>query len=301
MVIEAVGLPEVWQLAIKLLRRGGVVNFFGGCPSGTEVGVDTDLLHYSELTLKASFHHTPALVRKALETVSRGYVSAQGPRESRGAARQSAGSDAAPDEPQRPPEDRDHPLESDAVFLAPTAFLASPEQLERAWPLDEVARLHALAGHPSLRKFPRRQLPAAQAPAPGFLQRLFLLPLGRRSGRRDRRPAGKPAAARLVARELQAMYAGDALASGVCRAQGHRRRGIHFPCSLFDDLIKAFEQDQTVTRYREFRGAVRVLPLFRESGGPAGAGLVRLSRRGAAGAFRCHLHGACSSPISGRM
>src|ERR1700723_208320 len=33
-VIEAVGVPEVWQLAIRLLRRGGVVNFFGGCPSG---------------------------------------------------------------------------------------------------------------------------------------------------------------------------------------------------------------------------------------------------------------------------
>ena len=31
-VIEAVGVPEVWQLAIKVLRRGGVVNFFGGCP-----------------------------------------------------------------------------------------------------------------------------------------------------------------------------------------------------------------------------------------------------------------------------
>jgi L-iditol 2-dehydrogenase len=76
-VIEAVGVPEVWQLAIKLLRRGGVVNFFGGCPSGTEISLDTNLLHYSELTLKASFHHTPALIRKALETVSRGYVSAK--------------------------------------------------------------------------------------------------------------------------------------------------------------------------------------------------------------------------------
>jgi L-iditol 2-dehydrogenase len=76
-VIEAVGVPEVWQLAIRLLRRGGVVNFFGGCPSGTEIKVDTNLLHYSELTLKASFHHTPALIRKALEIVSRGYVSAK--------------------------------------------------------------------------------------------------------------------------------------------------------------------------------------------------------------------------------
>jgi L-iditol 2-dehydrogenase len=76
-VIEAVGLPEVWQLAVKLLRRGGVVNFFGGCPNGTEVGVDTHLLHYSELTLKASFHHTPALVRKAMDAVSSGYVTAR--------------------------------------------------------------------------------------------------------------------------------------------------------------------------------------------------------------------------------
>jgi L-iditol 2-dehydrogenase len=76
-VIEAVGLPEVWQLAVRLLRRGGVINFFGGCPTGTEVGVDTNLLHYSELTLKASFHHTPALIRKALDAVDRGCVSAK--------------------------------------------------------------------------------------------------------------------------------------------------------------------------------------------------------------------------------
>ncbi len=76
-VIEAVGLPEVWQLAVRLLRRGGVINFFGGCPTGTEVGVDTNLLHYSELTLKASFHHTPALIRKAFDAVKGGYVSAK--------------------------------------------------------------------------------------------------------------------------------------------------------------------------------------------------------------------------------
>jgi len=76
-VIEAVGLPEVWQLAVKLLRRGGVVNFFGGCPEGTDVPVDAGLLHYSELTLKASFHHTPALIRQALDIISRGRVTAR--------------------------------------------------------------------------------------------------------------------------------------------------------------------------------------------------------------------------------
>jgi L-iditol 2-dehydrogenase len=76
-VIEAVGVPEIWQLAINLLRRGGVVNFFGGCPEGTNLELDTNLLHYSELTCKASFHHTPALIRKALDVVARGYISAK--------------------------------------------------------------------------------------------------------------------------------------------------------------------------------------------------------------------------------
>jgi L-iditol 2-dehydrogenase len=76
-VIEAVGMPELWQLATRLLRRGGVVNFFGGCATGTHVSLDTHLLHYSELTCMASFHHTPALIRKALHTVGRGYVTAK--------------------------------------------------------------------------------------------------------------------------------------------------------------------------------------------------------------------------------
>jgi L-iditol 2-dehydrogenase len=76
-VIEAVGIPELWQLATQLLRRGGVVNFFGGCASGTAVNLDTHLLHYSEITCKASFHHTPALIRRALEVVGRGYITAK--------------------------------------------------------------------------------------------------------------------------------------------------------------------------------------------------------------------------------
>ena len=76
-VIEAVGKPEVWNLAVQLLRKGGTVNFFGGCPNETRVELDTNLLHYSELTCKASFHHTPRLVKKALEAVSQGQICAR--------------------------------------------------------------------------------------------------------------------------------------------------------------------------------------------------------------------------------
>ncbi len=76
-VIEAVGQPEAWEMAVKLVRRGGVVNFFGGCPNGSRIALDTSLLHYSEITCKASFHHTPQHIRKALETVSRGEITAR--------------------------------------------------------------------------------------------------------------------------------------------------------------------------------------------------------------------------------
>jgi L-iditol 2-dehydrogenase len=65
-VVEAVGKPQVWEAAVRLVRKGGVVNFFGGCPSGTKVSLDTGLLHYSNLTLLASFHHTPRNIRRAL-------------------------------------------------------------------------------------------------------------------------------------------------------------------------------------------------------------------------------------------
>src|SRR5579884_3386197 len=75
--IEAVGKPESWELAVRLLRRGGTVNFFGGCPSDTRIALDTQLLHYSELTCTASFHHTPALIRKALAAISSGDVTAR--------------------------------------------------------------------------------------------------------------------------------------------------------------------------------------------------------------------------------
>ncbi len=64
-VVEAVGRPEAWEWAIDMVRKGGTVNLFGGCANGTKVQLDTTRLHYSEITLKATFHHTPETVRKA--------------------------------------------------------------------------------------------------------------------------------------------------------------------------------------------------------------------------------------------
>jgi L-iditol 2-dehydrogenase len=68
-VIEAVGRPQAWEWTIDMVRKGGTVNFFGGCASGTTVALDTQRLHYNELTLKATFHHTPETVRKAFSLI----------------------------------------------------------------------------------------------------------------------------------------------------------------------------------------------------------------------------------------
>jgi L-iditol 2-dehydrogenase len=69
-VIETSGVPDVWQMSMELVRKGGTVVMFGGCPAGSRVSFDTDRIHYGELTVKGVFHHTPTTVAKALHLLS---------------------------------------------------------------------------------------------------------------------------------------------------------------------------------------------------------------------------------------
>jgi L-iditol 2-dehydrogenase len=72
LAIEAVATPLAWQWAVEMVRKGGTVNFFGGCAAGTKVELDTNRLHYNNITLRASFHHTPAAARKAFDLIVSG-------------------------------------------------------------------------------------------------------------------------------------------------------------------------------------------------------------------------------------
>lgn len=74
-VIEAVGKPETWTQALKLVRAGGLVNFFGGCPKGTKIELDTFQAHYQELRTVGVFHHSPAYIQEALDLISSGTIS----------------------------------------------------------------------------------------------------------------------------------------------------------------------------------------------------------------------------------
>lgn len=73
-VIEAVGLPQLWEQALQMVRKGGDVTLFGGAPSGTSIEVDTVLLHYSQLTIRGIFHHTPYTVQVAFDLLKSGRV-----------------------------------------------------------------------------------------------------------------------------------------------------------------------------------------------------------------------------------
>jgi L-iditol 2-dehydrogenase len=73
-VVEAAGNPSTWQQALAMVRRGGVVNFFSGLSSGTRVEIEPATIHYSEIKLLSTFHHTPRFIREALEAIRRGDI-----------------------------------------------------------------------------------------------------------------------------------------------------------------------------------------------------------------------------------
>ena len=70
------GAPQTWEWALQMVRKGGTVNLFGGCPQGTRSEFRSGALHYSEITIKSTFHHTPRFMREALDTIARGEIRA---------------------------------------------------------------------------------------------------------------------------------------------------------------------------------------------------------------------------------
>ncbi len=70
-VIEAIGQPFTWEMAVSFVRRGGLVNLFGGCERGSSVTFDTRRLHYDEISLISLFHHTPKHFQEAVSLLSK--------------------------------------------------------------------------------------------------------------------------------------------------------------------------------------------------------------------------------------
>jgi squalene synthase HpnC len=137
------------------------------------------------------------------------------------------------------------------VFLGPTAFLASPEAMEREWSLeDALAYTRWLATH----HYENFQVVSFLLPKRLHQDFYNVYSFCRWADDLGDEIGDTAESLRLLKwwrEQLQGMYAGRATHPVFVALKGTAARH-ELPEILFDDLIKAFEHDQTVTRYRDF-------------------------------------------------
>ena len=70
--IDATGTVTGWATALAATLPGGTTLFFGGCAPADRIEVSTFPIHYDELALLGSYHHTPRSFRAALARLAAG-------------------------------------------------------------------------------------------------------------------------------------------------------------------------------------------------------------------------------------
>lgn len=73
-VITSLGIPAVIEQSLKLVRKGGTVNIFGGPPAGQPITLDPRWLHYQEIVLTGTFAATPGDFRRTLALIADGEI-----------------------------------------------------------------------------------------------------------------------------------------------------------------------------------------------------------------------------------
>lgn len=69
-IFDAGGAPETAALALKAAARGGRVNLFAGCTADAHTELELARIHYDEIEIRGSFHHTPFHFREAFKLIS---------------------------------------------------------------------------------------------------------------------------------------------------------------------------------------------------------------------------------------
>ena len=72
LVVEAVGRPQTWELAVAMAAPGGTANLFGGCAPDASFSVGTARVHYEEVRVLGTYHHAPRYVARALAILAAG-------------------------------------------------------------------------------------------------------------------------------------------------------------------------------------------------------------------------------------
>ncbi len=77
-VIVAVGSAKAQEQALRMARKGSVVNFFAECPPHSVLELDPNLVYHSEVTLVGSYSSTPPDLRAALLLIHSGRIDTAG-------------------------------------------------------------------------------------------------------------------------------------------------------------------------------------------------------------------------------
>jgi len=70
-VIVAAPSKEAVEVGLKIVRRGGRLVIFGGCPADSLIQIDPNSIHYSEITVTGSIDSTIDDFRRTVQLISR--------------------------------------------------------------------------------------------------------------------------------------------------------------------------------------------------------------------------------------
>lgn len=73
-VIVSLGIPQIIEDSLKLVRNGGTFNIFGGPPAGMPITIDPRRVHYGEIDITGTFAATPHDFKKALDLIAVGEI-----------------------------------------------------------------------------------------------------------------------------------------------------------------------------------------------------------------------------------
>ena len=68
--LDASGSEAAWKDAVASVAPGGEVVLYGGCAPDSQITLDTQPLHYAELTVRGCYHHRPATFAEAINLLA---------------------------------------------------------------------------------------------------------------------------------------------------------------------------------------------------------------------------------------
>jgi L-iditol 2-dehydrogenase len=76
-VIECAGVKQTWEMALKVVRKGGRILWFGGVADGTTIEINGPAVHYGEIAIYNTHGNSPADFWEACNLVASGIVDTQ--------------------------------------------------------------------------------------------------------------------------------------------------------------------------------------------------------------------------------